>query len=105
LSPQPGRCTTCTSPLPRQASLGVGSRAGSPVPMYLRGVEEHLIMHLDLPQDPRDLGVGHGHEHHVMDSEKWHQHQRGLEQLPERRNTLSRQPGAATSLQPPCSRW
>lgn len=58
-------------------------------------------MHLDLPQHPGDFGVGHGHEHHVVDSEKRHQHQRGLEQLPERRNTRggelgpASQPGAA----------
>lgn len=53
---------------------------------HLGGVKEHLIVHLDLPQEPRDLGVGHGHEHHVVHSEKRHQHQRGLEQLPEGRD-------------------
>lgn len=57
-------------------------------------------MHLDLPQDPGDFRVGHGHEHHVMDSEKRHQHQRGLEQLPERRKAPSiswRGSGGATA--------
>lgn len=47
-------------------------QVGSPMSMYLRGVKEHLVMHLDLPQDPRDFSVGHGHEHHVMDAKKWH---------------------------------
>lgn len=68
------------------------------MPTHLGGVKKHLVVHLDLPQEPGDLGVGHGHEHHVVDSKKWHQHQRGLEQLPERRD-LSRSPGPAG--QPP----
>ena len=76
-------------PPPRASIARCSEQKGSPVSTYLRGVKEHLVMHLDLPQDPGDFSVGHGHEHHVMDSEKWHQHQRGLQQLPERRNAPS----------------
>jgi len=45
-------------------------------------IEEHLIMHLHLPQQPGDLSVGKSHEHHVVHSKQGREDQRGLEQLP-----------------------
>lgn len=38
----------------------------------LGGVEEHLIMHLHLPQQPVDLSVGESHENHVVDPKQRH---------------------------------
>lgn len=49
---------------------------------YLRGVEEHLVMHLYLPQHPSHLCVGQSHECHVMYSEQRHQHKCRLQKLP-----------------------
>lgn len=46
--------------------------------IYLEGVEQHLIVHLDQPGDSRHLGVRHGVEYDVVDAKEWHQHQRGL---------------------------
>lgn len=71
---------------------------------HLGGVKEHLVVHLDLPEQPRDLGVGHGREHHVVDPEKRHQHQRGPEQFPGRRD-LGDLPGALGSPFPQCPGW
>ena len=48
----------------------------------LRGVEEHLVMHLHLPEQAGDVCVGQGHEHHVVNPKQRHQHQGGLQQLP-----------------------
>lgn len=53
-----------------------GTKPG-PLP-YLEGVEEQLVVHLDLPRDARDVGVWHGHEHDIVDAEQRHQHQGGL---------------------------
>lgn len=39
-------------------------------------------MHLDLPEQPGDLGVRQTHEHNVVNPEERHQHQRRLQQLP-----------------------
>ena len=36
-------------------------------------IEEHLVMHLHLPQQPGHLGVGKSHEHHVVDSKQGHE--------------------------------
>lgn len=36
-------------------------------------VEEHLVMHLHLPQQPSDLSVGKSHEHHVVNSKQRHE--------------------------------
>lgn len=46
--------------------------------VYLKGVEQHLVMHLDQPRDTRHLCIWHGVKYDVVDTKKWHQHQCGL---------------------------
>lgn len=47
--------------------------------VYLKGVEQHLVMHLDQPRDTRHLCIWHGVKYDVVDTKKWHQHQCGLQ--------------------------
>lgn len=49
--------------------------------LYLEGVEEHLIVHLDQPGDARHFRIGHGVEYDIVHAKQRHQHQRGLQQL------------------------
>jgi hypothetical protein len=49
---------------------------------YLKGVEKHLVVHLDLPEEARDVSVWNSHEEHVVNSKKRHQDKCGLQQLP-----------------------
>lgn len=48
--------------------------------LYLKGIEEELTVHPDLPPEPRE-GVGQAHKHDVMHSEDQHQDQRGFGEL------------------------
>lgn len=50
---------------------------------YLKGVEEQLTVHPDLPPEPRK-GVGQAHEHDVVHPEDQHQDQRRFGEFPER---------------------
>lgn len=58
---------------------------------YLKGVEEHLIVHLDLPKESRYVCVGKSHEEHVVHSKQRHQDKSGFQQLPETRGTPRRE--------------
>ena len=53
----------------------------------LKGVEEHLVVHLDLPEEARDVCVWNGHEEHVVNPKQRHQDKCGLQQLPGTRGT------------------
>lgn len=52
--------------------------------LYLKGVEEQLTVHPDLPAEPPE-GVGQAHEHNVMHSKDQHQDQGWFGQFPWRR--------------------
>lgn len=47
--------------------------------VYLKGVKQHFVVHLDQPRDTRHLCIWHGVKYYVVDTEKWHQHQCGLQ--------------------------
>lgn len=70
----------------RRLQAGSGhSVSGLGEPSHLGGIEDHFIMHLDLPQQGTNLSVGQSHEHYVVDAKQRHEKQCRFKQLPAQR--------------------